>query len=170
MVPSEGEIDTELLDTNPKTAFGATKPPLSLSPRTALVHMAMAFKDGAEKYGPYNWREKAVSVMTYMNAAERHHAQFLDGNDYDKKSLVHHLGHAMACYAIILDAMEVGNAVDDRPPKCDTTALLKRLTTTLNAEEVACPTTNLTQADDSLQKKLLRPPKVSLQSNEYREQ
>lgn len=170
MVSSEGEVASELLDTNPKTAYGAMKPPLSLVPRSALIHTAMAFKDGASKYGPYNWREKAVSVMTYLKAAERHHAQFLDGSDYDKKSLVHHLGHAMACYAIILDAMEVSNAIDDRPPKCDTTALLERLTTMLNAEEVTCPTTNLTQDDDSLQKKLLRPPKVSLKSNEYREQ
>lgn len=170
MVSSEGEIGVELLDTNPKTVYGATKPPLSLSPRTALVHMAMAFKDGAEKYGPYNWREKAVSVMTYMNAAERHHAQFLDGDDYDIKSLVHHLGHAMACYAIILDAMAVGNAVDDRPPKCGTTELLERLTTMIIAEEVACQTTNLTQEEDSQQQRSRKFPRQSLQSNEYRGQ
>lgn len=120
-------------DTNPKTRFGATKPPLALIPATALIHCAMAFKDGASKYGPYNWREKAVSAMTYLNAIDRHSKQFLDGEDYDTDSLVHHLGHTMACCAIILDAIAVDNLIDDRPPKAPTADLIRRFTTKMEA-------------------------------------
>lgn len=124
---------TEKRDTNPKTRFGATKPPLALIPATALIHCAMAFKDGASKYGPYNWREKAVSAMTYLNAIDRHSKQFLDGEDYDTDSLVHHLGHTMACCAIILDAIAVDNLIDDRPPKAPTADLIRRFTTKMEA-------------------------------------
>lgn len=125
---SENSVTNQLLDVNPKTVYGAAKPPLMLVPRTALIHEAMAFADGAGKYGPYNWREKAVSSMTYLHACSRHIAQYLDREDIDRKSLVHHLGHARACLAVILDAEAVGNLIDDRPPAAPTSALLEQLT------------------------------------------
>jgi len=115
-------------DNNPKSVFGVKKPPLALVPSPALLHCAMAFKDGATKYGPYNWREKEVSVMVYLSAADRHLRQYLDGEDIDKVSRVHHLGHAMACCAIILDALECRTLIDDRPKKVDFTDLLERFT------------------------------------------
>lgn len=104
-----------IVDTNPKTAVGRVKPDLSLIPPVALAHMADAFMDGAAKYGPFNWRENAVSLRTYIAAQMRHTGQFLDGEEVAADSLCHHLGHVMACCAIMLDAISVGNAVDDRP-------------------------------------------------------
>lgn len=104
-----------LVDTNPKTQVGRNKPDVSLIPPVATMHQADAFMDGADKYGPYNWREKTVSIRTYIAAAKRHLDLFLDGEQVAKDSKVHHLGHAMACCAIMLDAMSVGNAIDDRP-------------------------------------------------------
>jgi hypothetical protein len=115
-------------DNNPKSIFGVKKPPLALIPSSALVHCARAFKDGAIKYGPYNWRDKDVSAMVYLNAAERHIRQYLDGERKDIKSLVHHLGHAMACCAIILDAETCGVLIDDRPKALDLTKLLEEET------------------------------------------
>lgn len=104
-----------LVDTNPKTAVGRSKPDVSLVPPVAVLHMADAFMDGAGKYGPYNWREKTVSLRTYIAAAMRHLQQFLDGETVASDSRVHHLGHVEACCAIMLDAISVGNAIDDRP-------------------------------------------------------
>jgi hypothetical protein len=101
---------------DPKGLIGASKVDLSLVPRSAVIHLATAMMDGGVKYGPYNWREKPVQSMTYIAAAERHLGQFLDGENYDPISKVHHLGHLMACCAIILDSMECGVLIDNRPP------------------------------------------------------
>lgn len=102
-------------DDNPKTAVGATKVPLHLVPPVASHYLALAFKDGAAKYGPYNWREHRVSASVYYGAARRHLDAWWDGEDESPDALVHHLGHVMACCAIVLDAMTVGKLNDDRP-------------------------------------------------------
>lgn len=120
----------QLLTNNPKDIIGAQKPPLWLIPRAALIHEAMAFKDGAKKYNPYNWREKNVSYTTYLAAIDRHLACVLDGEDYATDSGVHHLAHIRACAGILLDVIELGKVVDDRPPPGCSSQLLQRLTTT----------------------------------------
>ena len=104
-------------DDNPKTAIGAKKVPLHLVPPSANHYFAMAMADGAAKYGPYNWRDKAVTVSTYIAAAKRHMDAYWDGEDVASDSGVHHLGHAMACMGIVIDAMTIGKLRDDRPTK-----------------------------------------------------
>lgn len=103
------------LDGNPKTAAGAAKVPLHLVPPSATYHLAEAFADGARKYGPFNWRDKGVSASVYIAAMMRHVDAYRDGEDVSRDALVHHLGHVMACCAIILDAASVGKLNDDRP-------------------------------------------------------
>lgn len=115
-------------DTNPKTRFGMAKPPLGLIPGPAMVHMAEAFRDGAEKYGPANWRVDPVSSSTYVNAALRHLLSWWDGEEEAQDSGVHHLGHAAACLAIIMDAQAQGTLHDDRPTPGVTAALIKERT------------------------------------------
>lgn len=100
---------------NPKDALGMLKPDLSVVPPAAMLHLASAMMDGAAKYGAFNWRENAVLSRVYVAAAQRHLLQFLDGEDRDPLSKVHHLAHAMACCAIVLDAQETGNLDDNRP-------------------------------------------------------
>lgn len=102
-------------DDNPKTAVGVTKVPLHLVPPSASHHLALAFKDGAAKYGPYNWRDHTVSASVYVAAAKRHIDAWWDGEDLSADAKVEHLAHAMACMAIILDAASVGKLNDDRP-------------------------------------------------------
>lgn len=102
-------------DDNPKTLYGIKKCPLQLIPPSAKAHLSLAFSDGADKYGPYNWREKRVSSSIYIGAAQRHIDAWWDGEEKAADSGVHHLGHAMACMAIILDAQHTGNLNDDRP-------------------------------------------------------
>lgn len=103
-------------DVNPKTRVGALKVPLHLVPPSATHFLALAFKAGADKYGPYNWREKKVPAMTYAGAFLRHFHAWLDGEDMDPETGNPHLAHAMACLAIVLDAESIGALIDDRPP------------------------------------------------------
>ena len=104
-------------DDNPKTAVGAKKAPLHLVPPSAIHYLAMAFKDGARKYGPYNWRDQKVSSSVYVGAAMRHIGAWWDGENLSQDALVEHLAHVMACCAIILDAASVGMLNDDRPSR-----------------------------------------------------
>jgi hypothetical protein len=113
---------------NPKDRIGVTKPPLDLIPPAAELHEAMAFGDGAGKYGPYNWRGNKVKASVYIAAAKRHLAAWLDGERLAPDSGVHHLGHARACLAILLDAEATGNLVDDRPPSGTASELIAALT------------------------------------------
>jgi len=83
--------------------------------------------DGARKYGPYNWREEGVGASTYISAAMRHLRSYLDGERDAADSRVHHLGHAIACLAILLDAEAVGNLVDDRPLPAPSASLMDEL-------------------------------------------
>ena len=104
-------------DNNPKTLVGSKKVPLHLIPPSAKHFLAMALEDGGKKYGPYNWRDEPISVSTYYSAGQRHWDAFWDGEDNAQDSQIHHLAHAMACCALLLDAMTVGKLVDDRPTK-----------------------------------------------------
>lgn len=114
---------------NPKKLYGAQKPDLSLIPPVAQLHQAMAFENGASKYGAYNWRDLPVEAMTYIAAAKRHLDLFLDGQDYstDTSPPVHNLGHAMACCAIVLDSQELGCLLDNRPKPGASEAVANRM-------------------------------------------
>ena len=110
---------TALPDNNPKSIYGIVKPPMHLVPPAAKIYLAMGFKNGAEKYGPYNWRENAVAASVYIGAALRHVDQWWDGEESASDSGVHHLAHALSCLSIIVDGKETGNLIDDRPlPGC----------------------------------------------------
>lgn len=100
---------------NPKDRIGAAKIDFTLIPTSAKVELALALMDGATKYGPYNWRVEPVLIRTYLAGAERHLEAFKEGEHAASDSMVQHLGHVMACCAILIDAMVIGNAVDDRP-------------------------------------------------------
>lgn len=116
------------MDTNPKDLIGATKPPLTLVPAAGLIHCSLAMKNGADKYGAFNWREKKVQTMIYLDATIRHVLSYVDGEEVAEDSGVHHLGHAMACLAILLDAKETGNLIDNRPSKGIAANLIKEKT------------------------------------------
>ena len=106
------------LPPNPKQAYGDLKVPLAFIPAPALILMADVFKEGARKYGPYNWRDDPVESMTYLHAALRHIYSFLDGEELDPESGGKpHLAHAMASLAILLDAAVTGNLLDNRPKR-----------------------------------------------------
>lgn len=100
---------------NPKDLLGMKKVSMTKVPATAIAHCAMAMMNGAKKYGPFNWRGNPVVASIYIDACMRHLNAWFDGEECAEDSGVHHLGHAMACLAILLDAQETGNLTDDRP-------------------------------------------------------
>lgn len=110
--------------TNPKDAIGISKVPMHLIPGSAKAHLAMAFLEGALKYGKYNWRIAGVRTSIYLDAIERHLEKFKNGEDCDDKTFVPHLASIMACCAIILDAGLVGKLNDDRPPRAPVSQLI----------------------------------------------
>jgi hypothetical protein len=120
-------------DTNPKDLIGASKVPLSLVPAVAVSHAAHALADGRAKYGAYNWRQKKVQADIYVDACLRHIQRWFDGREeLAGDSRVHHLGHAIACLAILLDAQETGNLVDNRPAAGACAAVHDRIKTAIS--------------------------------------
>ena len=107
---------SDLPDDNPKTAYGAAKVPLHLLPPAALEAEAWVMGLGAEKYGPWNWRDQRVSTSVYVGAAMRHLQAYWSGVTLDSESGQSHLAHVRACMGILLDAAEQDMLNDDRPP------------------------------------------------------
>jgi len=110
---------------NPKQLFGDKKLPLHLIPPAASAFIALGLRDGAGKYGPWNWRDESVEVMTYIGALKRHIDAWVDGEECADDSGYPHLAHAIAGLAILIDAVTGGFAIDNRPPPGDGPAVLK---------------------------------------------
>jgi hypothetical protein len=96
--------------------IGLTKPSFHAIPASALLHLGAAMADGKRKYGLTNWRGNSVAASVYLDAKLRHIFAWWDSREeLAPDSLVHHIGHDMACSAILLDAIATGNLIDDRP-------------------------------------------------------
>jgi hypothetical protein len=100
--------------TNPKDMIGSDKLPLHLWPETATVLGCLGLLDGCCKYGRSNFRAVGVRASIYYDAARRHLNAWFEGEDVDPDSGVHHLGHALACMAILVEAIAKRNLNDDR--------------------------------------------------------
>ena len=116
---------------NPKDVVGSTKIDLSLLPSAGILHGAHSLVDGATKYGPYNFREFKIQIMTYISAIQRHMEAFKDGEDIAPDSEVHHLGHVIGCCSIILDAIENNMVIDNRPPVGAASRIIQRMNGTI---------------------------------------
>lgn len=113
---------------NPKEAFGDKKVPLHLCPPAASAYMAVGLREGAMKYGAWNFREIPIELMTYIGAIKRHCDALLEGEWTDPDPIIHpdgheiteipkksHLAGILASAAILADSYENGNVVDNRP-------------------------------------------------------
>ena len=112
---------------NPKDVIGSGKAPLSLVPASLRAGAAMAFMEGALKYGRFNWRLAGVRASIYYDALNRHMDAWFNGEETDPGSGLPHLYKAAACIAILLDAVEIGKLVDDRAPYADMDSLYEEL-------------------------------------------
>jgi len=103
---------------NPKDIVGAKKAPLGFVPPALYIGAAEGMAIGADKYGPFNWRgHLPIQYMTYVEAMLRHLLALVDGQDLAEDTGVHHLKHVLAGGGILLDAIESGRVVDNRPIK-----------------------------------------------------
>jgi hypothetical protein len=110
-------VGSDLKASNPKDAAATTRLDLSLFPTSAIAYGALAFVEGDLKYGGYNWRKAGVKASVYKAAQGRHGDKWWNGEDSDLKTMVPHLANQLACIAILIDAIESGELIDDRPPK-----------------------------------------------------
>lgn len=106
-------------DPNPKQRYGDLKPAVHLVPPALTLGAAKALKEGAIKYGPYNWRDTKVELMTYIAGSLRHLYALLDGEDVDPESPTGklHMEGLAANAAIMLDAWYGNFVIDNRPTK-----------------------------------------------------
>lgn len=105
--------------TNPKDAIGIGKLPLDLVPETGIAYAALAFLEGALKYGKFNWRIAGVRWSVYEAALKRHMAKVNAGEWEDPVTGVPHIASMLACLMIAADAKEAGKLIDDRPPRVE---------------------------------------------------
>ena len=140
MSTSSQSDGTEEKHTNPKQAFGDAKVPLHLIPGSAAAYMAMGLGEGAywkrpKPYEPFNWRTNKVEAMTYVGAALRHLMDYVDGVDDDPDSPVQKpsLAGVLASIAILVDATETGNLIDNRPPPGTTRETLDKFEARIKA-------------------------------------
>lgn len=114
--PDSGIADypSDSKPTNPKDDVGITKIPYHLWPMAATTEGTLALLEGRCKYGRNNWREAGVRASIYYDALLRHMAAWMEGEDVAPDSEISHLGHALACLAILVDAQSAGKLEDDR--------------------------------------------------------
>lgn len=108
--------DDRPVESNPKEyeASVSGKTPLRLLPPTFLKEVALALKYGADKYGPWNWRDSPINLTTHLEAVMRHIVAIFDGEDTAEDSQISHLAHAAAGLAVLMDAEANGVLNDDR--------------------------------------------------------
>lgn len=109
---------------NPKDTIGSTKLPNGLVPDTITAEVALAYLEGALKYGRYNWRIAGVRASIYNDALERHRMKWWNGENRDPTTRVKHLASIIACAGILLDAELCQMLTDDRPPSAPIGQLL----------------------------------------------
>lgn len=101
---------------NPKDAIGSNKLPTHLVSPIVKAYEAIAHFLGNVKYGAWNWRAAGARASIYRSALDRHMDAWWEGERYDPTDGTPHLANAKACLNILIEAEEMGNLIDDRPP------------------------------------------------------
>lgn len=99
---------------NPKDKIAREKVPLHLWPISATMYGCWALFCGKTKYGALNWRATPVFASVYYGALLRHAGRWWEGENLDPDDGTPHLGNALACIAILIDAYVCGTLIDDR--------------------------------------------------------
>ena len=115
VIDYKGEIDGGGIKASMFTNY-VLKPMLSLVPKALLWGVGRALSYGAEKYAPNNWR-RGMNWSEPASALLRHFTAWLEGEDYDSDSGLHHLDSVGANLAFLMHmvADERYKHLDDRP-------------------------------------------------------
>lgn len=79
------------------------KPKWALVDFKSLEPMVEVLEYGATKYGEFNWA-KGLPYTEIVESLLRHVFSFLEGQDMDEESKLHHIGHIL-CNAMFLSHM-----------------------------------------------------------------
>ena len=101
---------------NAKEYPGGLKPGIESVPVPVMREVGEVMRNGAGKYGYYNWRQGGCSASTYYNATWRHISSWWEGEELDSDDGIHHLSHAIASLMVLRDAQLHNIIDDDRPP------------------------------------------------------
>lgn len=86
--------------------FDSDKPRMSLVPPSLNIEVAKVLTYGAKKYKPDNWR-KVKSRERYIDALERHLADYKAGIENDDESGLLHLSHMATNIAFLIELKDL---------------------------------------------------------------
>ena len=87
----------------------------SLVPFSSLAYLVEVLMFGAEKYSDHNWK-KGLPFNEICESLIRHLTSFMEGEDMDPESGLHHLGHVMANVVFLTWMVQNRPDLDDRIP------------------------------------------------------
>lgn len=87
--------------------YNAGKRKWSLVHYESLEPMIEVLEFGAIKYEPFNW-QKGLDKKEVLESLQRHLAKLFDGEEIDKESGLHHIGHIM-CNAMFYSYFSKGD-------------------------------------------------------------
>lgn len=102
---------------DPKQACATKKMTFDSITTTLQLIVSAAAQSGADKYGKWNWlalEDGTMSVMTYINAVQRHLTLYQAGQDYTSDTGIHNLDSIICGLSVVRDAMLFGKVRDDR--------------------------------------------------------
>lgn len=92
--------------------FDQGKPAMALIPPLGELECAKAMSNGL-KYGKHQYLE-GFEATRLVSAIKRHISEWMLGEECAPDSGVHHLGHAMAGCAMLIELEKRGRLIDDR--------------------------------------------------------
>jgi hypothetical protein len=86
---------------------------LDLNPPEAVEAMALAFMDGAKKYGVHDWEQKGFNSRERLAAITRHTMALMMEQTHAQDSGLHHAAHILADAAMIYTQYVRGKSRDE---------------------------------------------------------
>lgn len=93
--------------------FDSEKPAVQFIPPIAILLEGRAMREGAGKYGDWNYLE-GMKWSRLVGAALRHLLAWHSGETLDPETGISHLAHARCCLAMLIQYQESGIGEDDR--------------------------------------------------------
>lgn len=118
VLADESSLSENRIPPKKGTKYDVGKPKLALIPPIAERLEGMALTYGEDKYGKHNYQQ-GLEALRLLSAAKRHISEWIDGNEVDEESGIHHLGHARANLGMLLQLQATGRLIDDRWSKDD---------------------------------------------------
>lgn len=115
--PPEPPINNLVKHVDPKQSQAIKKMTFDSIATTLMLIVSDAAKSGSDKYGIKNWlnlEDGTMSLMTYLNAVQRHWILFNAGQDRTSDTNIHNLDAIICGLSVVRDAMLFGKVNDDR--------------------------------------------------------